>query len=144
VPERRLPDDVIYATVPKPRQNGRVLAVEPRPVFGSPEAREDVLGESAASQRVNTSFGERPNGTDRGRNARKRRKTYRFRKDWEVHEAMTSLTRSSDNLCWCVRTLRVKAEEGRWPERSPALAARLTDHGWTWKEWFGRPALKSS
>ena len=27
-------------------------------------------------------------------------------------------------------TPRVKDEQGRWRERSPALAARLTDHVW--------------
>ena len=81
VPERRLPDDVIYATVHKEREDGRVIAVEPRRVFGSPEGLEDRLGDSAASRRVNTSFVERQNGTDRGRNARKARKTYRFSKD---------------------------------------------------------------
>src|SRR5262245_62801873 len=75
VPERRLPDDVIYATVHKHRENNRVIAVEARQVFGSPEGLEDLLGESAASQRVNTSFVERQNGTDRHRNARKARKT---------------------------------------------------------------------
>jgi hypothetical protein len=55
VPERRLPDGVIYATVHKHRENDRVIAVETRQVFGSPEGLEDVLGESAASRRVNTS-----------------------------------------------------------------------------------------
>lgn len=144
VPERRLPDDVIYATVHKHRENGRVIAVEQRQVFGTPEGLEDLLGESTASHRVNTSFIERQNATDRGRNARKARKTYRFSKDWQVHEAMTYLTLYSYNFCWSVRTLRVKNEEGRWQERSPALAAGLTDHVWTWQEWFGRPAVKSA
>ena len=50
-----------------------------------------------ASCRVNTSFVERQNGTDRGRNARKTRKTYRFSKDWQVHEAMTYLTLHSNS-----------------------------------------------
>jgi hypothetical protein len=144
VPERRLPEDVIYATVHKHRENGRVVAVEQRQVFGSPEGLEDALGESAASHRVNTSFLERQNATDRGRNARKMRKTYRFSKDWQVHEAMTYLTLYSYNFCWCVRTLRRKDEQGRWRERSPALAAGLTDHVWTWSEWFNRPAVQSS
>ena len=112
VPERRLPDGVIYATVHKHRENDRVIAVEQRQVFGTPEGLEEVLGESAASHRVNTSFVERQNGTDRGRNARKARKTYRFSKDWQVHEAMTYLTLYSYNFCWCVRTLRVKDEQG--------------------------------
>ena len=144
VPERRLPEAVIYATVHKHREDGRVIAVERRQVFGTPEGLEDVLGESAASQRVNTSFVERQNATDRGRNARKTRKTYRFSKDWQVHEAMTYLTLYSYNYCWCVRTLRVKDEQGHWQQRSPALAAGLTDHVWTWPEWFNRPAAQLS
>ena len=69
-PERRLPDEVIDATVPKHRENNRVIAVEARQVFGSAEGLEGLLSESAASQRVNPSFVERQNATDRGRNAR--------------------------------------------------------------------------
>jgi hypothetical protein len=107
VPERRLPDAVVYATVHKERENNHVIAVEQRPVFGTRQALEDILAESAASRRVNPSFLERQNGTDRHRNARKARKTYRFSKDWHVHEAMTYLTMSSYNFCWCVRTLRI-------------------------------------
>jgi hypothetical protein len=76
--ERRLPEDLVYATVHKERENNRVIAVDQRQVFGTREALEDLLAESAASQRVNTAFVERQNGTDRGRNARKARKTYRF------------------------------------------------------------------
>ncbi len=144
VPARRLPDGVIYATVHKHRQDNRVVAVEQRQVFGTRQGLEDALGESAVSRRVNTSFVERQNATDRGRNARKSRKTYRFSKDWQVHEAMTYLTMYSYNFCWCVRTLRVKDEQGRWRERSPALAAGLTDHVWTWQEWFSRPAIQSA
>ena len=119
-------------------------AVEARQIFGTPERLEEVLGESATSSHVNTSFVERQNGTDRGRNAREARKTYRFSKDWEVHEAMTYLTMYSYNFRWCVRTLRIKGEDGCWQQRSPALAAGLTDHVWTWKEWFRRPAVQSA
>ncbi len=142
MPQRRLPEALIYATVHKHRENHRVIAVEQRQIFGSPKALEEALSESSASHRVNTSFVERHNGTDRGRNARKARKTSRFSKDWQVHEAMTYLTMYSYNFCWCVRTLRVKDQGGRWRQRSPALAAGLTDHVWTWGEWFGRPAIQ--
>ena len=144
MPEIRLPDPLVYATVHKHREDNHVIAVEQRLVFGTPEKLEDVLAGSAANCRVNTSFIERQNGTARGRNARKARKTYRFSKDWQAHEAMTYLTLYSYNFCWCVRTLRIKDESGRWRERSPALAAGLTDHVWTWKEWFGRPAVQSA
>jgi IS1 family transposase len=92
VPELDLPEGLCYATVHKERENGRVVAVERQQVFGTAEALEVALGESSASRTVNTSFVERHHGTDRGRNARKSRKTYRFSKDWEVHEAMTYFT----------------------------------------------------
>ena len=144
VPELRLPEGVCYATVHKHRETGRVVAVEQKQVFGTSEDLEDALGASAVSGKVNTSFLERQHGTDRGRNARKARKTYRFSKDWQVHEAVTYLTMYSYNLCWCVRTLRVKDEEGRWRERTPAMAAGLADHVWTLREWLMRPVVQSS
>jgi hypothetical protein len=46
-------------------------------------------------------------------NARKARKTYRFSKDRQVHETMTYLTLYGYNFCQCVRTLRLKDEDGR-------------------------------
>jgi hypothetical protein len=141
-PERRVPEGVVYATVPKHRVKGRVVAVEPRLVFGSEDELEEALDESSASSVVDPSFVERPNATDRHKNARKARKTYRFSKDWPVHEAMTDLTLYRSNFCGCVRTLRVKGEDGRWRPTTPALAAGLTDHVWTWREWFTRPAVQ--
>ena len=144
VPERRVPEGVVYATVHKHRRKGRVIAVEPRLVFGSEDELEEAPGESRASYEVNTSFVERQNATDRHRDARKGRKTYRFRKDWQVHEAMTCLTMYGCNFCWCVRTLRVKGDDGRWRARTPAVAAGLTDHVWTWREWFTRPAVQAA
>jgi IS1 family transposase len=144
LPERRLAAGLNYATVHKQRENNRVVAVERRQVFGTQDGLDEALGRSAVSSRVNTSFLERQNGADRGRNARKARKTYRFSKDWEVHEAMTYLTMYGYNFCWGVRTLRVKDAKKRWRERSPAMAAKLTDHVWTWQEWFTRPAVQSA
>jgi hypothetical protein len=141
LPERRLPEGLGYATVPKERENGRVAAVETKQVFGTAAALATAPDGSSASRVVNTSFVERHHGTDRGRNARKARKTYRFSKDWQVHEAMTYLTLYSYNFCWCVRTLRFKDEDGRWRDQTPAVAAGLTDHVWTWREWFTRPAV---
>ena len=41
LPERRLPEEVIYATVHKHREDNRVVAVEQRQVFGTPEGLED-------------------------------------------------------------------------------------------------------
>jgi hypothetical protein len=131
VPERRVPEGLIYATTHKDREDGRVVAVEPRQIFGSEDGLEEALAESCVSSVVNTSFIEPQNRTDRGRNARKARRSYRFSKDWQVHEAMTYLTVYSYNFCWGVRKLRAKDEDSCWRQRSPALAAGLTDQIWT-------------
>ncbi len=56
---------------------------------------------------------------------------------------MTYLTMYGYNFCWCVRILRVKDAEGRWKQRTPAMAAGLSNHPWTWREWFTRPAVQS-
>ena len=142
LPERRLPAGLNYATVHKNRQNNRVVSVEQRQIFGTAKGLQKALERSTVSGRVNTSFLERQNGADRGRNARKARKTYRFSKAWEVHEAMTYLTMYAYNFCWPVRTLRIKNAEEKWQERTSAMSARLTDHIWTWHEWFTRPAVQ--
>ena len=136
------PEDLHYATVHKTRENSRVVAVEARVVYGTEAGVQQALERSAVSPSVNTSFVERHNGTDRHRNARKGRKTYRFSKVWEVHEAMTYLSYCSYNFCWPVRTLRQRGEQQRWQERTPAMAAGLADHVWSYKEWFTSPAVQ--
>ena len=131
-----------YATVVKTRRKGRVVKLEYRAVFGSEVAVRAALMTSAVSRAINTAFVERQNGTDRHRNARKGRKTYRFSKDWGFHEAATYFTLYSYNFCWPVRTLRVKDDRGRWEQRTPAMAAGLTDHVWSMSEWLTLPAVQ--
>src|SRR6185437_5212234 len=112
-----------YATVHKERRNDRVVAVHRKVILGSQEAVDRALSASVCSRTINTSFVERQHATDRGRNARKARRTYRFSKDWRVHEAMTYYTLYSYNFCWGVRTLRMRRDDGRWECRTPAMAA---------------------
>jgi len=126
------PQGLCHATVRKTRAKGRVVSVAPRV----------ALGELPAGEGVSTSYLERHNATDRHRNARKGRKTYRFSKDWEVHEAMTVFTMYSYNFCWPVRTLRRRAGEARWQQRTPAMAAGLADHVWTLEEWLTLPGVQ--
>src|SRR5215472_1342297 len=59
------------------RKKGRVAAAKPRLVFGSEDQLEEALAESCASYVVDSSFVDRQNTTDRHRNARKGRKTFR-------------------------------------------------------------------
>jgi hypothetical protein len=131
---------LVYATVHKVRENNRVVAVEERLLYGTPEQLEEALANLVVSDRVTTVHIERYNGTDRHRNARKGRKTYRFSKDWDIHEAVTQFVVFSGNFCQPVQTLRrkLRREEGRrrWRQRTPAMAAGLTDHIWSIAEWI--------
>jgi IS1 family transposase len=140
-PVKVLPKGLKYATVHKERENGRVVKVTTRVVFGTMAAVLIALARSLVSKVVNTAFIERHNGSDRNRNRRKVRKTCCFSKDWEVHEAMTYFTMYSYNFCWPVRTLRVEVGEDEYQQRTPAMAAGLTDHIWTIREWATYPAV---
>jgi len=131
-PRTTVPEGLRYATVHKTREKGRVVAVESREVFGAAE------GAPPAS----TSYLERHNATDRHRNARKGRKTYRFSKDWDIHTALTAFTMYSYNFCWPVRTLRKRTGAGPWQPRTPAMVAKLSDHVWALDEWLSRPAVQ--
>jgi len=126
------PEGMCYATVHKTRERGRVTAVQGRAVFGAP-------GEGG---RASTSYLERQHATDRHRNARKGRKTYRFSKDWDVHEAMTHFTLFSYNFCWPVRTLRQGDRGSGYTQRTPAMAAGLADHVWALEEWLTFPGVQ--
>ena len=142
VPEKVPPPELTYATVEKRRRLGRVVEILVHLIFGTAAALARALRTSRVSRRVNVSFLERYNATDRHRNARKVRKTYTFSKDWQVHESMTYFTIYSYNFCWAVRTLNERDEQGRVRQRSPAMAAGWADHVWTMREWVTMPALR--
>jgi hypothetical protein len=125
------PAGMAYGTVHKTRAKGWVVKVEARTVFGA-----------APPGGISTSYLERQNATDRHRNARKGRRTYRFSKDWGAHQALTAFTMYSYNFCWPVRTLRERGTGRRWRPRTPAMAAGLADHVWTLEEWVTLPAVQ--
>jgi hypothetical protein len=135
-----LPPELTSATVHKERENNRVVRVSSHLVFGTALALVLALILSKVSRPVNTCFVERHNGTDRNRCSRKVRKTYGFSKGWESHRAASRFSHFRYNFCWPVPTLRVRDEAGRWRKRTPAMAAGLTDHGWTIAEWLSYPA----
>jgi IS1 family transposase len=140
-PYKIAPEGLTYAVVEKTRAKGRVVSIATRVIFGTMAAVAAALGLSRASTAINTAFVERQNATDRHRNARKARKTYRFSKDWRFHEAVTYLTLYAYNFCWPVRTLAIKDAQGRKQSRSPAMAAGLADHVWATAEWYSMPAV---
>jgi len=138
-PRREMPAGLVYATVTKRREGGRVVEVTRAVVFGMACLLAVWLRRSAVSHTVNTSFVERNNATDRHQNARKRRKTYCFSRSKRMHDCATYFVSYSYNFCWAVRTLRVKVD-GAWQARTPAVAAGLTDHVWSLREGLTYPA----
>ena len=126
----------MYATDRK----GRVVEVIRSVVFGMMCLLDCWLRRSGVSKTIATSFVEGNNATDRGQNARKRRKTYCFSKSERMHDAATYFVsyvttsagrcghggkKAADdhpyalrgyNFCWEVQTRRVK-EEGAWRPR---------------------------
>jgi len=130
---KELPEGLNYATVHKEREGGHVTRVEARVIYGS-----------AAAGEICTSHVERYNGTDRNQNARKVRKGYTFSKDREVHEAVSAFVVFSYNYCWPVRTLRQGSRRTGYRPRTPALAAGLTDHVWTLREWLTFPGVSKT
>jgi len=142
-PRREMPIGLVYATVTKRREKGRVVEVTRAIVFGMACLLAVWLWRSKVSNKVNTAFVERNNATDRHQNARKRRKGYCFSRSKRMHDAATYFVSYSYNFCWAVRTLRVK-KDGAWKARTPAMAAGLTDHVWSLAEWLTYPAKTCS
>jgi IS1 family transposase len=133
-PRREMPAGLVYATVTKRRERGRVVEVTRAVVFGLACLLAVWLRRSGVSHTVNT---------DRQQNGRKRRKTYGFSRSKRMHDAATYFVSYSYNFCWPVRTLRVK-EGGAWRPRTPAMAAGLADHVWPLHEWLTYPAKPCS
>lgn len=131
--------NLVYVTVHKTRVKGRVVKVDYRRVFGTKSQVKSALKQSKCSKKINTSFVERHNGTDRNRCSRKIRKSYCFSKDWDVHRAATCLSMYSYNFCWPVRTLCRPDTSGPC---TSAMAANLTDHVWTMAEWLRQPTCQ--
>jgi len=118
--------DLVYATVHKTREKGRVVEVTRKLVYGNTYQLEAALAASTVSKTVNTSFIERYNGTDRHFNARKVRDTYAFSKDRVVHEAASWIGITVYNFCRPQRALAPRGperERSQW--RTPAVIAGL-------------------
>lgn len=125
-PEKKRPQEGWhYAQMVKQRENGRVVGITFRPIYGD--------GNALISTTV---YVERTNLTSRHMNGRLVRKTLGFSKRVEMLRAACVWEDLIYNLGRSVKTLRVEVNDGtrRWRLRSPAMAAGLTDHIWSIKE----------
>lgn len=124
-------EDWLYLQVIKERRGSKLVGVKIKYIYGDPEKAKLLLGE-------HTAYIERTNLTSRQMNGRFVRKTLSFSKDLQVLKAASALEDALYNFTRPVRTLHVELEEptkqARWQQRTPAMAAGLTDHIWTVKE----------
>lgn len=118
-----------YLQMVKQRENGRVIGVEPRVIFGDPQ-------QIYAELETHTAYVERTNLTSRHMNGRLVRKTLGFSKRVEMLRAASVWEDMVYNLARHVKTLRLEVNDGtrRWLQRSPALVAGLADHIWSIEE----------
>ena len=83
------------------------------------------------------------NATVQQHNSRKARKVYTFSKDIEQHRAMSWFATSYDNFCRPHLGLRWR-RDGHWCLQTPAMAAGLTDHAWSIREFMDYPLCHHS
>lgn len=145
-PILQAPKNLLYAQVVKRRKKGRVVEISSRVVFGTAPAVEAKLKQSPVSQAINTSFVERNNLTMRHQNRRLVRKTIAFSKKQERLEQQLHLSLAYYHLVKPHLGLRVKArcKRKKYENRTPMMAAGITDHLWSMTELFSRAVLESS
>jgi len=124
------PEDLLYVQVVKQYKQRRVVKVTQKVVFGDCEKVESILAASSVSNKINTSYVERNNGTVRHRHARCGRKTLCFSKCQQNHEIQLALSFGYYHLCLPHKTLTKRY--GR--PTTPFMAANLTDHVWSMAE----------
>ena len=114
-----------------------VVSVERRVVRGSAQAIVARLAASGGGTGINTADIERLNATFRSTLAPLVRRGRALAHKEAVLAAGMYLVGCAYNFCWLHGSLRLAAPPGapwKWQERTPAMAAGLTDHRWTLRE----------
>jgi len=131
--------DIAIVQVVKQRVEG-VLNVERRIVQGAKDRVEHLLQTTQGKGVINTAFIERLNATFRQRINSLTRRTRTLAQRAETLIAGRYLVGCFYNFCDFHHSLRLKLSVGsfghRWVQRTPAIAAGLTDHHWTPTELF--------
>lgn len=135
-PDQVVHEDLDYATVRKTRQEGQVVHVERKVVFGDAERiKERLVG--SPSRTINTSFVERLNATLRQMDAHLRRKSMTFAKALDWLKAKFALVVTWYNFVRPHATLSRNADRTT-TKRTPAMVAGLTQSPWTVQELLSR------
>ncbi len=113
----------------------RVVGVVHRAAVGSMEAIEAALRVTGSGKVINTAYIERLNATFRSRLVGLVRRTRCLTRRQELLTAGMWVVGGVYNFCTPHHSLRVEgAGPHKWVERTPAMAAGLTDHVWTMEE----------
>jgi len=134
-PRLVLPDTVLLAQVVKSHNGRRLVDVTRRVVFGTAEAVTDASAATRGGTQINTSSSERLNATFRAALAPLTRRGRRLAHGAALLTSGMWVVGTAYNFCWPHASLCFRALGGRrWQERTPAMAAGLTDHVWTMDE----------
>lgn len=143
----RLPEGFLLGQVIKQRQRYRVVEVTRHAVVGTLAQIEARLRATGTGAQIHTAYIERLNSTFRCSWAQLARRSRSLADQEATLVAGMYLVGSVYNFARPHASLRVEhpTGQGRWQERTPALAAGLTDHVWTVAEllWW-RPPLPLS
>lgn len=139
-PTRKKPGkNWLYLQMVKQRdERGHFTGIKLKAIFGNPQELLQLLGGS-------TAYIERSNLTSRMFNARQTRKTLAFSKELGNHRAAALWEDAYYNLLKPHKSLRFPdgTIPGRkWLQRTPMMAAAVTDHAWTVYELLTTIPLK--
>ncbi len=139
-PRLALPEGFLLAQVVKSHKGRRLAEVTRRVVVGTEEAVARAIAATRGGTQINTAYIERLNATFRAHLAPLVRRGRGIAHGPALVESGLWLVGCAYNFCWTHESLRLRAIGGRtWHERTPAMAAGLTDHAWTLDEVLRYP-----
>jgi hypothetical protein len=136
-PQLVLEPNLLLGRMVKRYVKRRVVSVERRVVRGTEAAIAAVLAATHSGTGINTAYIERLNATFRASLAPLARRGRAIAHTEATLTAGMWLVGCAYNFCWLHDSLRVRAPAGacwKWQERTPAMAAGLTNHRWTMYE----------
>jgi len=140
-PRLALPEGFLRAHVVKSRQGRRLAEVTRRVVVGTQEAVTRVILATRGGTQITTAYIERLNATFRAHLVPLTRRGRGIAHGPALVESGLWLVGCAYNVCWPHESLRLRAigSDRKWQERTPAMAAGLTDHAWTLDEVLRYP-----
>ena len=133
---------LLLGQVIKHHSGRRLVGVTRRAVLGTAAAIAAVLAATGTGTGINTSYIERLNATFRAALSPLVRRGRAIVRGEGALTGWMYLVGCAYNFCWDHDSLRTAAPPGgrlKWRDRTPAMAAGLTDHRWTMRELLGAP-----